>query len=515
MLLLNPVCPWNGGPLKQDVPPGDSIAGVYTPGTHVNRAYTEYLEIFGDGIKRFQQDDIPVIIRLFGENNGNWFWFHHGNEQVSAEAFQALYAYTVDYLRDTLGLHNLLFCYEVSDHLYGGSGKRAWYTDGLVPDKTDILGIQCYYNFNPGMVAKTLDLYRIYDSIGKPILMPQYIRDSENADIDWVSFLDVIKQYNPNIVGFSPWADGPGATKVGSLAANLNAGEFMKDPWTVNRGEVSAFPPREFMPLNIPMDESEGTRLMMQGRTVYNFQGGREGFTAGRFQGIPVIADTNLTARNNKLDCYYYIYPEVLEAGESAHICSPFDHDNPLRHSMVARENCIMKIRLRNHSTSETMKILWQDALTGSWIPQNSEKFIVERNGLEFREYTVDLSRNPGWNDTILRFRLYLATGSVIGSTEIDYIAFGSRADFGMALYEGGQRRKDIHVFPNPSNGWLKVEGLYPGDPYEIYSRNGQKLRTGKLDKNSILSLSGFTPGLYLLRFTDYPGKVIPFNIIQ
>jgi hypothetical protein len=34
-------------------------------------------------------------------------------------------------------------------------------------------------------------------------------------------------------------------------------------PWRINRGEVRAFPPREFNPMNIPKDESEGTMKIL------------------------------------------------------------------------------------------------------------------------------------------------------------------------------------------------------------------------------------------------------------
>jgi hypothetical protein len=499
MLLLNPVFPWNGGLLKQDVPKGDTIASVYTTGTHVNRVYTEYLKIFASGLRLFKKDDIPVIIRLFGENNGNWFWFHHGNEQVSAEAFRELYSYTVDFLRDTLDLHNILFCYEVSDHLNGNTGQRAPYLDGLVPEKTDIMGIQCYHNFNPEGKADPLDLYLAYEPFGKPIMMPQYIRDREEADIDWVSFLEVMKEKNPNIVGFSPWADGPNAKKWGSLVANVNAGPFMEDSWTINRGELTAFPRQVFDELYVPKDEADGTLDMKEGKIIYNFSSSTEGFSNGYVDLFPTIADTAFFSRDNKLNCYFYISEYVAKNSDGAYIWSPYQQNDPAKYSFTAYDHSIVKIRLRNHSTSEKMILTWAESISGEWDEGNRIEFQVESNAIDFKEYTIDLRDHSNWIGTIRRFRLHLAPESVIGSTEIDYIALGDASDFSHLIDSENNSNIAGMVFPNPAFGYLFSRGLE--GLYQIVSQNGSICHEGMLEKNQAISIHMLSPGLYYLCF--------------
>jgi mannan endo-1,4-beta-mannosidase len=52
-------------------------------------------------------DTIPIVFRPFHEMNGNWFWW--GNAATSAANYRALYALTVDYVKDRT--KSVLFCW--------------------------------------------------------------------------------------------------------------------------------------------------------------------------------------------------------------------------------------------------------------------------------------------------------------------------------------------------------------------------------------------------------------------
>ncbi len=56
---------------------------------------------------------IPVIFRPFHEHTGGWFWWGKGH--ASPDEYKQLWRFTVDYLRDEKGLHNLLYAYS-PDH---------------------------------------------------------------------------------------------------------------------------------------------------------------------------------------------------------------------------------------------------------------------------------------------------------------------------------------------------------------------------------------------------------------
>lgn len=52
---------------------------------------------------------VPVLFRPFHEHTGNGFWWGKGN--CTAEEYIALWRFTLEYLRDTKGVHNLLYVY--------------------------------------------------------------------------------------------------------------------------------------------------------------------------------------------------------------------------------------------------------------------------------------------------------------------------------------------------------------------------------------------------------------------
>lgn len=82
------------------------------PGGEFNSVYNGYLDQLADWANNLKDDEgklIPVIFRILHENTGSWFWW--GEEQSTPEQYQKLYQYTVEYLRDTKGVHNFLYAY--------------------------------------------------------------------------------------------------------------------------------------------------------------------------------------------------------------------------------------------------------------------------------------------------------------------------------------------------------------------------------------------------------------------
>lgn len=60
-----------------------------------------------------QKDDqgklIPILFRPFHEHTGSWFWW--GKDLCSVDEYKNLWKFTVDYLRDTCQVHNLIYIY--------------------------------------------------------------------------------------------------------------------------------------------------------------------------------------------------------------------------------------------------------------------------------------------------------------------------------------------------------------------------------------------------------------------
>jgi mannan endo-1,4-beta-mannosidase len=86
------------------------------PGGAFNDVYVQYLDraakYLGD-LKGNKGEAVPILFRPFHELTGTWFWWCKNTS--TPDEFKALWRYTIDYLRNTKKLHNLLIVYSVAD----------------------------------------------------------------------------------------------------------------------------------------------------------------------------------------------------------------------------------------------------------------------------------------------------------------------------------------------------------------------------------------------------------------
>ncbi|MHC4124299.1 MAG: glycosyl hydrolase [Planctomycetota bacterium] len=400
MLLVNPYNPFTGRGIKGHPPKGTSLSDLVKPGSQQYEVYREYLENLADLLSYFAKDDIPIIIRLFGENNGKWFWFHHGYEKTSPKDFKALWKYTVTFLRQKRRLHNLLFCYEVAE-------SQGNYLAGLVPKYTDILGIQCQRQPMEG----TIELYKQYLPYNKPIMIPQFLPDS-NGDLNYKSFIDAVKKFHPRLVAFSPWDSGPFNKKTNkyrrwSLIDNLGLKEMMDDPWVINRNDTPFFNPGPPTELSVPKNNSEGTSKAPAGKLSWNFDGNGNNDTEGWKKADSVL---KMHVADRRLNVFYHGKHPAIKGRDNLNIDT--------------KTYTKFRIRMRNHSTSEKTAIKWVTDKDPKYNRVNVVYVDVKKNQLNYTEYTAELSKHAGWKDIITSVKVLPALHSVTGSTEIDYIAF-------------------------------------------------------------------------------------------
>ncbi|QIL77325.1 glycoside hydrolase family 26 protein [Hymenobacter sp. HDW8] len=88
---------------------------------------------------------IPIILRPFHEMNGDWFWWGKGH--CTVQEYKQLYQFTVKYLRDDLGVHNLLFAWS-PDRAFTTETQYLEYYPGDA--YVDIVGIDNYFDLLPG-----------------------------------------------------------------------------------------------------------------------------------------------------------------------------------------------------------------------------------------------------------------------------------------------------------------------------------------------------------------------------
>lgn len=92
-----------------------SINAILPNGAN-HQLYKSWLDQFSVFVKTLKGSDgkaVPILFRPFHENGGGWFWW--GNKSCSPEEYKALWRFTVNYLKNTKQLHNLIYVFNPCD----------------------------------------------------------------------------------------------------------------------------------------------------------------------------------------------------------------------------------------------------------------------------------------------------------------------------------------------------------------------------------------------------------------
>jgi len=127
------------GKTAWDPAPGTVAAAL--PGGSKNDVYQVWLNNVADfmlSLRGKNGELIPVIFRPFHELNGSWFWW--GKNNCTPEQLKQLYQFTESYLRDTKGVHNLLYAYNTDRFASADEYLERYPGDEWV----DVLGFDIY-----------------------------------------------------------------------------------------------------------------------------------------------------------------------------------------------------------------------------------------------------------------------------------------------------------------------------------------------------------------------------------
>ena len=130
--------PLTGG-TAWDNKPG-AVASIL-PGGSKNSLYTAWLDSvanFLNSLKGKNGENIPIILRLFHELNGGWFWW--GKDQCSPDEMKQLWRYTILYLRNEKNIHHLLYAFNTDKFSSGAEYMERYPGDELI----DIMGFDIY-----------------------------------------------------------------------------------------------------------------------------------------------------------------------------------------------------------------------------------------------------------------------------------------------------------------------------------------------------------------------------------
>lgn len=300
------------------------------PGGAKHAQYNAFLDRVAKAVKRARRKDgtlIPVIFRPFHENNGGWFWWGAGHT-TSAEYIE-IFRYTVEYLRDTRRVRNLLYSYSPNSSFGGdASGYLKTYPgDGYV----DVLGYDAYDNsagseaWLEGLVKDLAMVVRLAEEKGK---VPAYTEFGESGEEGrnprWFTELLGAIKADPvarRVTYMQTWANFGGDARqyvpVPGHALHADFVQYAKDPYTVFARDLRgvytararALPNTPFLHLVTPTDRQRLTnpettvRVRVTHATpslvTYAVNGGRawrlrldaDGFYSGRWKIDPAWLD--------------------------------------------------------------------------------------------------------------------------------------------------------------------------------------------------------------------------------
>lgn len=119
------------------------VVSQILPGAPRNAEFNAYLDLVAataDATVDSTGTPIPIVFRPFHENTGSWFWW--GAAHATTGEYKEIFRYTVEYLRDTKGVDNLLYAFSPNG-VFGGDAAR--YLDTYPGDNwVDILGYDSY-----------------------------------------------------------------------------------------------------------------------------------------------------------------------------------------------------------------------------------------------------------------------------------------------------------------------------------------------------------------------------------
>ncbi|TDG37508.1 beta-mannosidase [Pedobacter changchengzhani] len=155
----------------------DNTKAVYAilPGGIKNALFNKWLDNAATYLKSLKGSDgkqIPILFRPYHEHNGGWFWW--GKDSTSTKEYVDLYRYTVDYLKNKKGVHNLIYVFNTNSFNSASEFTQRYPGDDVI----DIVSFDSYQFANPindanilASKAKYIELMKydltVMDSVAK------------------------------------------------------------------------------------------------------------------------------------------------------------------------------------------------------------------------------------------------------------------------------------------------------------------------------------------------------------
>lgn len=179
----------------------DNTEAVYRiiPGGDLHEKFCGYLDKVAEFIGSLKVGDeyVPVLFRPWHEHSGSGFWWGNGN--CTPEQFVALWKFTVQYLRDTKSLHNILYVFSTDIVSSQSAYLNFWPGNEWV----DVLGIDAYERSGWTLPENGIRLMRLLNHISgfknKPYAFTETGLECNNSQPQWWT-----KNLAASFIGLSP-----------------------------------------------------------------------------------------------------------------------------------------------------------------------------------------------------------------------------------------------------------------------------------------------------------------------
>ena len=120
------------------------VKHILPGGAYLDRFKQELQRVaaYAKELRGSKGEAIPIIFRPFHEMDGSWFWW--GRNFCTPEEFRQLYRFTVQYLRDSMQVHNFIYAFSPDCKF----NTEAEYLERYPGDEyVDIIGMDNYWDF--------------------------------------------------------------------------------------------------------------------------------------------------------------------------------------------------------------------------------------------------------------------------------------------------------------------------------------------------------------------------------
>jgi len=225
-----------------------AVVPTLLPGGKHHTKYLQKLNKFARFMKKLRGskgESVPVIFRPYHEQNGSWFWW--GRTRCTEREYIELWQFTANYLRDSLGVHNLIYAFSPDGHQF--NSKDEYFREYPGDDFVDILGVDFYFwEGTTALVSKFQQrlVYTVQNAQSRGKLAALTEVGDELVDINkwYTQFLAAPIKNNPtakNIAYAAVWrndnvghhyAPYPGHPSVPGFL------DFYQDPFTIFADEL-------------------------------------------------------------------------------------------------------------------------------------------------------------------------------------------------------------------------------------------------------------------------------------